>query len=52
MLLVGNALENRSVTILDAVSELTTPVAPVTNRSRHVTWEDPTLGAALARALV
>ena len=31
--------------------ELTTPVAPLTDRSRNVTWEDPLVGAALARKL-
>ncbi len=33
------------------MSEPTTPVAPVANRSRSVNWEDPMVGAGLARTL-
>ena len=37
--------------ILDAVSELAARLAPVANRRRSVNWEDPMVGAALARTL-
>jgi uncharacterized protein (TIGR00369 family) len=33
------------------VSELAASVLPVRNRSRNVSWEDPMVGAALARSL-